>query len=160
MQCMDQATIFSKTLASNTSFCSHYQQDNRSELCIQMHCTIRELLSSFYTLLHGGDLMSLAIKNITEATCGLPQRNRTKAVSITGVVGISLAMLAFLLRLLARTINHQFGMDDWTMIIAMVPAINARSYHGLQVIGLRDPAFYVGCGPYVKPSSPKLGVGQ
>ena len=61
------------------------------------------------------------IKNMTETICGQPRRDRSNAVSITGIVGISLTMVAFLLRILARRVHHQFGMDDWTMIIAMVP---------------------------------------
>ena len=59
-------------------------------------------------------------KNISETTCGDPQRDRTKSVSVTGLVGITLAMLVFLLRIIARTRNRQFGMDDWTMVMAMV----------------------------------------
>lgn len=57
---------------------------------------------------------------MTESVCGHPVRDRTKDVSVTGLVGISLAILAFLLRILARQMNHTFGMDDLTLIIAMV----------------------------------------
>jgi hypothetical protein len=64
--------------------------------------------------------MYSAIKNMTESVCGHPVRDRTKDISVTGIVGISLALLAFLLRILARQINHKFGMDDWTLILAMV----------------------------------------
>jgi hypothetical protein len=60
---------------------------------------------------------------MTQAACGYPVRNRTKDISVTGVVGISLAMFTLMLRVLARQINHQFGMDDWTLIIAMARTI-------------------------------------
>jgi hypothetical protein len=65
-------------------------------------------------------LMSSVIKNMTETVCGKQPRDRSNAVSITGIVGVSLAMTTFLLRILARAVHHQFGMDDWTMILAMV----------------------------------------
>lgn len=57
---------------------------------------------------------------MTETICGKPRRDRSNAVSITGIVGISLAMITFLLRVLARIVHHQLGIDDWTMITAMV----------------------------------------
>jgi hypothetical protein len=53
---------------------------------------------------------------MTDAICGQPHWDKSNAVSITGIVKISLAMIAFLLRILARKAHHQFGMDDWTII--------------------------------------------
>lgn len=68
---------------------------------------------------------------MTESMCGHPVRDRTHDVSVTGIVGISLAMLTFLLRMLARKMNHKFGIDDWALIIAMVTAlVNAWSSDG------------------------------
>ena len=64
--------------------------------------------------------MALATKNISEAICGSPLRDRARSVSVIGISGISLAMVIFLLRILARAKSHQFGTDDWTMILAMV----------------------------------------
>ena len=64
--------------------------------------------------------MDAAIKNMTESACGHPVRDRTKDISITGLVGISLALLTFLLRMLAKLINHKFGVDDWALVVAMV----------------------------------------
>lgn len=58
---------------------------------------------------------------MTETVCGKQPRDRSNAVSITGIIGVSLAMITFLLRIIARAVHHQFGMDDWTMILAMVP---------------------------------------
>jgi hypothetical protein len=91
------------------------------ELCINQECTVREALSLFYASCHRIGLMSKATENITAEICGWPLRDRTRSVSVTGIVGISLAMMIFLLRIIARTKTHQFGMDDWTMIMAMVP---------------------------------------
>lgn len=78
--------------------------------------------------LHGRLLIRIATKNVTEAICQQPLRDRTKAVSVAAIIGISLAALALILRLLARTLSRQFGMDDWTMIAAMVWMLISRSY--------------------------------
>lgn len=64
--------------------------------------------------------MSLVIKNMTENICGKEPRDKSNAVSVTGIVGVSLAITAFLSRILARTVHHQLGMDDWAIISAMV----------------------------------------
>lgn len=57
---------------------------------------------------------------MTEAICHQPRRDRSKLVSTAGLVGVALSLLVFALRILARAIGGQFGMDDWTMIVAMV----------------------------------------
>ncbi|KAG0647507.1 hypothetical protein D0Z07_6697 [Hyphodiscus hymeniophilus] len=51
--------------------------------------------------------------------CRQPVRDRTKLVSVSAIVGVSLAALTFALRLLARTMSCQLGLDDWSMIAAM-----------------------------------------
>lgn len=38
---------------------------------------------------------------------------------------MSLALMTFLLRLMARVITGKVGMDDWTMVVVMVPATDA-----------------------------------
>jgi len=56
-------------------------------------------------------------------TCGSPVRDNTKAVSVIGMVGGVLAMIAVTLRLISRLPNFgggQFGFDDWFMILTMV----------------------------------------
>jgi hypothetical protein len=89
---------------------------------------------------------------MTESICRRPLRNRTKAVSIPGIVGISLALPAFILRLLARMMSSQFGMDDWAMIVAMVRILTIEVIRsvGLHGVGIRDPALCDGCYQYVK----------
>jgi hypothetical protein len=59
-------------------------------------------------------------KNITEEVCHQPLRDRTKIISITAIVGFVLASLAVMLRILSRIKSGQPGMDDWTIIAAMV----------------------------------------
>ncbi|KAF7125862.1 hypothetical protein CNMCM5793_002155 [Aspergillus hiratsukae] len=72
----------------------------------QTCCTIRE---------------ALATKNVTSTACGAPIRDRTRVVSIAGVVGGVLAVLAFALRMMARLpcCGGQFGMDDLAMIVTV-----------------------------------------
>ncbi|KAF7179935.1 hypothetical protein CNMCM7691_008987 [Aspergillus felis] len=76
------------------------------ETCVKANCTIRE---------------SLATKNVTSSACGLPIRDRTRAVSITGAAGGVLALIAFALRMIARLpyCGGQFGKDDLAMIVTM-----------------------------------------
>lgn len=63
-----------------------------------------------------------ATKNVTTSACGAPIRDRTKIVSYAGVVGGIIALLAFVLRMLARLscCGGMFGVDDWTMVLTMV----------------------------------------
>ena len=49
-------------------------------------------------------------------------RDRRGTVSITGIVGMSLALITFLVRLMARMITGKLEMDDWTVMVAMVSA--------------------------------------
>jgi hypothetical protein len=75
--------------------------------------------------------MSIATKNISDAICGVPLRDRTRLVSATGIAGVSLAATTVALRVIARIRSNQFGMDDWTMVFAMVPYNQARAEYGL-----------------------------
>lgn len=84
---------------------------------------------------------------MTETICGQPQRDRSYAVSVTGIVGISLAMIAFVLRILARKLHRQFGMDDWTIIIAMVFPSRTLLYGSLLKIGICHSAIRPICCP-------------
>ncbi|KAJ5972410.1 uncharacterized protein N7479_002328 [Penicillium vulpinum] len=74
--------------------------------CVLTSCTIRE---------------SLATKNVTTSTCGAPIRDRTKIVSHAGVAGGVIALIAFILRMVARfrCCGGVFGADDWTMMLTM-----------------------------------------
>ncbi|KAJ5288689.1 hypothetical protein N7478_001719 [Penicillium angulare] len=76
------------------------------EGCVMTSCTIRQ---------------SLTTKNVTTSACGAPIRNRTKVVSYAGVIGGVIALIAFILRMVARLrcCGGTFGMDDWTMMLTM-----------------------------------------
>ncbi|GAB1212505.1 hypothetical protein ATERTT37_001644 [Aspergillus terreus] len=56
-------------------------------------------------------------QNVTSQACHAPIRDRTKAVSITGVAGGAIALLAYILRMIARLpcMGGKLGLDDWTM---------------------------------------------
>ncbi|KAL1999071.1 hypothetical protein VTN02DRAFT_5106 [Thermoascus thermophilus] len=86
--------------------CTDPDLTSKIRLCVETSCTIREALTT---------------QNITETACGAPVRNRTKAVSVTGVVGGVVAFIVFCLRMISRLpcFGGQFGMDDWTMILTM-----------------------------------------
>ncbi|EEH33714.2 hypothetical protein PAAG_04763 [Paracoccidioides lutzii Pb01] len=76
--------------------------------CVETTCSIRE---------------SLTTKRLSDLKCGRPIRDRTKLISITGVTGGGLALLAFALRMMARLPffnGGQFGMDDVMIVLAMV----------------------------------------
>ncbi|KAJ5138872.1 uncharacterized protein N7515_003720 [Penicillium bovifimosum] len=77
------------------------------EKCVMLTCNIHE---------------SLTTKNVTSTACGAPIRNRTKLVSYSGVIGGVLALIAFILRMIARlnVFGGVFGMDDWTMLLTMI----------------------------------------
>lgn len=92
------------------------------ERCISNKCTIRESLSlsSSLPFIFTRLLTFSVAKNITETLHHHPLRDRTKAVSITSIVGVSLAFVALTLRLLARMTVGQWGNDDWIILAAMV----------------------------------------
>ncbi|CAG8921591.1 unnamed protein product [Penicillium salamii] len=76
------------------------------EECVLTSCTIRE---------------SLTTKNVTTSLCGAPVRDRTKVVSAAGLAGGIIALIAFILRMVARLrcCGGVFGMDDLTMMLTM-----------------------------------------
>ncbi|KAK0113101.1 hypothetical protein ONS95_014805 [Cadophora gregata] len=103
VQCIgDLSSVSPRMLA--TYICTDQQLSHSLELCVSGTCSIREALTT---------------KSITESICSRPIRDRTNTVSVTAIVGVSLALLALLLRLLSRIKSRRPGMDDWTMIIAM-----------------------------------------
>ncbi|GIK00967.1 hypothetical protein Aspvir_004997 [Aspergillus viridinutans] len=98
------------TITNQTCMCTDPVFASTLETCVQANCTIRE---------------SLATKNVTSSACGLPIRDRTRVVSIAGVAGGVLALVAFALRMIARLpcCGGQFGMDDLAMIVTMALVI-------------------------------------
>ncbi|GFF34748.1 hypothetical protein IFM61606_04720 [Aspergillus udagawae] len=98
------------TITDQTCMCTDPVFTSTLETCVKANCTIRE---------------SLATKNVTSSACGVPIRDRTGAVSITGVVGGVLALVAFVLRMIARLpcCGGQFGIDDLAMIVTMALVI-------------------------------------
>ncbi|KKK16523.1 hypothetical protein ARAM_003075 [Aspergillus rambellii] len=86
--------------------CTNQAFTEQIELCVASSCTIRQ---------------SLTTKNVTSTACGAPVRDRSTVITVAGLTGGGIALLAFLLRVLARLpcCGGQFGMDDWTMALTM-----------------------------------------
>jgi hypothetical protein len=145
-------SILPKTPANEMYICTNQPLGYSLELYVRATCTIRESLSIFSYQLFGIFLIWIVTKNITEEICNRPLRNRTKTVLITAIIGISLALLAVMLRLLSRMKSGRPGMDDWTIIVAMVWILMTKSYadNSSYNIGIRDPPVCDGHCSYVK----------
>ncbi|EEH10178.1 CFEM domain-containing protein [Histoplasma capsulatum G186AR] len=88
--------------------CTNPELEAKIAPCVEQKCTVRE---------------SLTTQRISDLKCGRPIRDRTKVVSIAGVVGGGVAFLAFILRMMARLPffnGGPFGMDDVMIIVAMI----------------------------------------
>ncbi|RHZ61788.1 putative integral membrane protein [Aspergillus thermomutatus] len=107
LKCMVSTVSHSDcTITNQTCMCTDPLFTSTLETCVRANCTIRE---------------SLTTKNVTTSACGQPIRDRTRVVSIAGVAGGVLAVIAFALRMIARLpcCGGQFGMDDLAMILTM-----------------------------------------
>ncbi|KAK2804840.1 hypothetical protein FQN51_001482 [Onygenales sp. PD_10] len=88
--------------------CTNAELSAKITVCVSSTCTIRE---------------GLTTKKISNHACKIPMRDRTKLVSYAGVIGGGLALIAFILRMMARLPffnGGQFGMDDACMIVVML----------------------------------------
>lgn len=67
-------------------------------------------------------LMLVATKNATQTLCGAPVRDRTKAVSVSGIVGGIFALIAYVLRMVSRLphFGGTLGWDDAAMTFVVV----------------------------------------
>ncbi|KAF7597426.1 hypothetical protein BBP40_003673 [Aspergillus hancockii] len=111
LHCMISAIAVSSCAATDQAcICTDPALTASVEVCVAANCTIRE---------------SLTTKNVSMTACGQPVRDRTKAVSISGVVGGILAVVAFILRIMARMkcCGGELGLDDWTMALTMTLVI-------------------------------------
>ena len=63
-----------------------------------------------------------AAKNFTESVFGGPVRDESKLVSYNGIIAGGFALLAVILRILARLpwFGGTWGLDDWAIIGVMV----------------------------------------
>ncbi|CEN59242.1 hypothetical protein ASPCAL01694 [Aspergillus calidoustus] len=111
LPCFTEAISQSSCAPTNqTCMCTNEDFTGMVELCVLKSCSIREALTT---------------KNVSATNCGAPIRDRTKAVSIAGLAGGALALLAFCLRIIARLpcCGGTIGMDDWTMALTMLCVI-------------------------------------
>ncbi|KAJ5962148.1 hypothetical protein N7501_007089 [Penicillium viridicatum] len=108
LDCMMTSVSQSYCEATNQAcLCNDTHYTAVLQKCVVSSCTIQE---------------SLTTKNVTTSACGVPIRDHTKIVSYAGVGGGIVALIAFILRMLARLscCGGIFGADDWTMVLTMV----------------------------------------
>ncbi|KAH9845359.1 Glucose-methanol-choline (GMC) oxidoreductase [Teratosphaeria destructans] len=98
------------SLADIDCSCSNATLAAQVESCVREMCTVRHQLST---------------KNTTQTICSRPIRDRTKAVSVPGVVGGVLAVIAYVLRMVSRLpcFGDQLGWDDLVLGIAVLEVI-------------------------------------
>jgi hypothetical protein len=75
-----------------------------------------------------------ATAKYSKETCGAPVVDRTRIGSYAGVIGSSLAVLAFILRICARFrgVSGSFGLDDLALGATMVRLIESYYLTGSQ----------------------------
>ncbi|KAJ5118996.1 hypothetical protein N7448_010705 [Penicillium atrosanguineum] len=123
LKCMtSSAAVSSCAITDQTCLCTDATYTATLEECVVTSCTIRQSLSTLPRLSLLGSLADAkATKNVTITACGAPIRDRTHVVSYAGVAGGIIALLAFILRMVARfrSCGGVFGLDDWTMLFTM-----------------------------------------
>jgi len=112
--------VLPEELIAKTYNCIDLEQRQSLELCVSANCTIMESLCKLiYCDLYCRPNIT-ATKNITETMCDSLPRDKTNTVLVTAMVGVSLSLIAVILRLLSRMKSRQPGIDDWMIVIAMV----------------------------------------
>ncbi|KAK0661329.1 hypothetical protein DIS24_g2528 [Lasiodiplodia hormozganensis] len=89
-----------------TCICTDVALKKYVEGCAMAECTIKQALFT---------------KNVTLSSCGAEHRDRTKHVSYIGVGGAIIALIAIVMRLLARlpALGGDFGWDDAVMLLTL-----------------------------------------
>ncbi|KAJ5918281.1 hypothetical protein N7454_010656 [Penicillium verhagenii] len=119
MECM--ASSIKQTSCAITDqacLCTDAKYTAILEECVLTSCTIRQ---------------SLTTKNVTETACGAPIRNRTDIVFYSGVIGGVIALVACILRVIARLgcCGGIFGWDDLTMMLTMCLLVALSALSGV-----------------------------
>jgi len=126
-QCLNEfVVILPEESIAKIYNCIDLEQRQSLELCVSVNCTIMESLCKLiYRNLYYIPNIT-AIKNITETMCNSLPRDKTNTILVTAMVGVSLSLIAVILRLLSRIKSRQLGTDDWMIVIAMVSFLNSR----------------------------------
>lgn len=69
----------------------------------------------------------IATEKYSYTTCGVKARDRTKLVSVTGIVGLVLALIAYGLRMYSKT-KTGFGWDDYVLSLSMVRGYSSKMF--------------------------------
>ncbi|PQE23045.1 cfem domain-containing protein [Rutstroemia sp. NJR-2017a WRK4] len=110
LKCMAEAVPASTCSATDVvCLCSNTALQGSITACAMESCTVAQLLTT---------------KNVTETMCGAPVRNRAKQVSYIGVIGGAVALVAFLIRVVASAMKlRKWGSDDWAMCVVVALAV-------------------------------------
>ncbi|KAK7700729.1 hypothetical protein SLS57_012014 [Botryosphaeria dothidea] len=95
------------SLTDTECSCNNSTLNAQIELCVLQSCKVKEQLTT---------------KNTTQTLCGAPIRDRTKAVSVSGIVGGIFALIAYILRMVSRLpqFGGTLGWDDAVMTFVVV----------------------------------------
>ncbi|KAL5340231.1 hypothetical protein BJX70DRAFT_387454 [Aspergillus crustosus] len=88
--------------------CSDTQLNAQLELCIAGSCKIREALTA---------------QNFSYTTCAYPADENTLVFPVVNIVGIVVAVLAVVLRVMNRVVGGQLGLDDYTIVASLLVAV-------------------------------------
>jgi len=94
------------SFTNTTCQCTNTPLVNAITTCVTANCTVRQQLTT---------------KAYTENNCGAPVRNNSQAVIVAAMVGMALAFVAFVLRMMARFTGAAGGFwwDDAVMCLVM-----------------------------------------
>ncbi|KAH7002961.1 hypothetical protein EDB82DRAFT_549392 [Fusarium venenatum] len=109
-KCIQQEAMKSPCGLNATCICTNVELNEKISLCVHENCSVRE---------------SLLVQSYSKNTCGAPSRDRTTLVWVIGVVFLSLGLLGFILRVMARVVvgTQTWGADDWVMLLAVAMMI-------------------------------------
>ncbi|KAF2089794.1 hypothetical protein K490DRAFT_62671 [Saccharata proteae CBS 121410] len=111
LECLEAGILQSTCSATNaTCICTNEPLNAEVELCVSSSCSVENALTT---------------KNITQTACGATPRDRSTEVSYVGVVGGAIALLAVVLRVIARLpcMGGGFGLDDYVLLATLIPMI-------------------------------------
>ncbi|WQF77475.1 Putative extracellular membrane protein, CFEM [Colletotrichum destructivum] len=120
LQCIQQVTLATGlcSVTNATCVCTNVELNEQISLCVHVNCTIRESLNNLEE-----------VQAYSKHTCGVPSRDRTALVWVTGVVFLVLGLVAFLLRVMAKLClgGQTWGADDWVMLLAVAMMVPLNS---------------------------------
>ncbi|KAL3472594.1 hypothetical protein BJX99DRAFT_272830 [Aspergillus californicus] len=106
LTCVSQ--VVSKSTCAITDFaciCADPQINAQLQPCVLGACTVKEAFTA---------------KNATNTACGLPSSDDTTVFPITNIVGLVVAILSVVVRVVNRLSDRRFGWDDYLIILSLL----------------------------------------